>query len=291
MPYADNQGVRLHWQEQGQGSPILLVMGHSYSSALWYPILPALAAEHRVIWFDNRGTGDSDSTAKVTVQELAADAVAVMDAAGVERAHIFGISMGGVIVLELAAKEPQRVISMLLGGTGILSAEKPRMPAILRVLYYLPRWVLRLLMASRQGDKAYGSAASPESIALDRAMLAKDKSSVPGVVAQAVAVSNHMTTVEAVAALTMPALVLHGGEDSLVPINWGVELAEARQPLHQTRGGRAQLSRREGRRGQQGRVGLCPGRRPEGRCGRLACHLVSTIFTHTRVSIALPSGR
>jgi 3-oxoadipate enol-lactonase len=226
MPYAENSGVRLHWQEQGQGSPILLVMGHLYSSALWYPVLPALAAEHRVIWFDNRGTGDSATTPKVTVQELAADTVAVMDAAGVERAHVFGISMGGVIALELALRDPQRVMSLLLGGTGILDAEKPRMPAFLRVLYYLPRGLLRLLLRKRGGDKGYGSAASPESIAFDQAMVAKDKSSVRGVLAQAVAVSNHFTTAEAVAALTMPALVLHGGEDSVVPIKWGVELAE-----------------------------------------------------------------
>jgi 3-oxoadipate enol-lactonase len=227
MPFADNKGVRLHWQEQGQGSPILLVMGHLYSSALWYPVLPALAAEHRVIWFDNRGTGDSATTPKVTLQELAADAVAVMDAAGVERAHIFGISMGGVIGLELALREPQRVMSLLLGGTGILNAEKPRMPAFLRVLYYLPPSVLRLLMPNRGGDKGYGSAASPESIAFDQAMVAKDKSSVRGLIAQADAVRNHITTTEAVAALTMPALVLHGGEDSVVPLKWGVELAEA----------------------------------------------------------------
>jgi 3-oxoadipate enol-lactonase len=227
MPFADNNGVRLHWQEQGQGSPILLVMGHLYSSALWYPVLPALAAQHRVIWFDNRGTGESATTRKVTLQELAADAVAVMDAAGVERAHVFGISMGGVIALELGLRDPQRVMSLLLGGTGILDAEKPRMPAFLRVLYFLPRWVLRLLMSSRGGNKGYGSAASPESIAFDQAMVAKDKASVRGVLAQAVAVGNHFTTAEAMAALTMPALVLHGGEDVVVPLKWGAELAEA----------------------------------------------------------------
>jgi 3-oxoadipate enol-lactonase len=111
MPFAENKGVRLHWQEQGQGTPVLLVMGHRYSSAMWYPILADLAAEHRVIWFDNRGTGESDTTRRVTVQELADDAVAVMNAAGVQRAHIFGVSMGGGVILELALQHPERVIS------------------------------------------------------------------------------------------------------------------------------------------------------------------------------------
>jgi pimeloyl-ACP methyl ester carboxylesterase len=227
MAYAHNNGVRLHWQEQGQGSPILLVMGHSYSSALWYPILPALVAKHRVVWFDNRGTGDSDTTPQVTVPELAADALAVMDAAGLERAHVFGISMGGIIAIELALQQPRRVNSLILGCTGILSADKPRMPAFLRVLYYLPRWFLRLLLRGRAGAKAYGSAATPDRIAFDLAMLAKDKSTVRGVVAQAAAVSAHFVTKETVAALPMPALVIHGDEDALVPLAWGVELADA----------------------------------------------------------------
>src|ERR1700676_1221168 len=119
MPFAANQGVRLHWQEKGQGTPVLLVMGHRYSSALWYPVLPALSAEHRVIWFDNRGTGESDTTAQVTLPELAAAALAVRDAAGVERAHVFGVSLGGAIVLELALQQPRRAISLVLGCTGV----------------------------------------------------------------------------------------------------------------------------------------------------------------------------
>lgn len=226
MPFADHHGVRLHWQEQGQGSPILLVMGHRYSSAMWYPILPALAAEHRVIWFDNRGTGESETTRKVTVAELAGDALAVMDAAKVEQTHVFGVSMGGVLALELALQQPGRVTSLLLGCTGVLTADKPRMPAMLRVLYYLPAWALRALTPNRRGDQGYGSAASPEQIAADLEMVAKDRFNTGGVVAQAVAMAGYSTTTAAVATLTMPALVLHGDEDATVPFAYGVELAE-----------------------------------------------------------------
>ena len=64
MAFAENNGVRLSWQERGQGTPILLVMGHRYSGAMWYPALDALSAQHRVIWFDNRGTGQSGSKRK-----------------------------------------------------------------------------------------------------------------------------------------------------------------------------------------------------------------------------------
>jgi len=226
MPFTENKGVRLHWEEAGSGTPILLVMGHRYSSKMWYPAIPALAAEHRVIWFDNRGTGESQTTPKVTLPQMAADALAVMDAAGARQAHIYGVSMGGAIVQEVAFQQPGRVLSLIVGCSGALTADKPRMPAIMRTLYYLPPWMLKLLMSGRRGDLGYGSAAAPEAIAVDQAVLAKDKFTVKGLVAQAAAIAAYSATREAVAGLTMPALVLHGDEDSVVPFKWGEELAK-----------------------------------------------------------------
>jgi 3-oxoadipate enol-lactonase len=223
VPFTDSHGARLHWEERGAGTPVLLIMGHRYSSALWYPILPALTAEHRVIWFDNRGTGESATTPKVTVRELAADALAVLDAAGVERAHVFGVSMGGVIALEVGLQQPQRVRSLIVGCSGVLSADKPRAPAFLRFLYYLPPWALGLLMRNRSADQGYGRAAAPD--AADQAMIAKDKLSARGVAAQFAAMASYSTSTEAVSTLTMPALVLHGDEDALVPHDRSVELA------------------------------------------------------------------
>jgi pimeloyl-ACP methyl ester carboxylesterase len=225
MPFTENNGVRLHWDEQGSGTPILLVMGHRYSSAMWYPAIPALAAEHRVIWFDNRGTGESDTTPKVTLPQLAADAFAVMDAAGVGEAHIYGVSMGGVIVQEMAFQQPRRVRSLIVGCSGALTADKPRAPAIVRLLYYLPPGMLKLLVPTKIANQGYGSAADPAVVAADQAMVAKDKFNLKGVIAQAEAISNYRATREAIAGLTMPSLVLHGDEDGTVPFKWGEELA------------------------------------------------------------------
>jgi pimeloyl-ACP methyl ester carboxylesterase len=226
MPFATNGGVKLHWEEGGQGTPVLLVMGHRYSSAMWYPILPALTGAHRTVWFDNRGTGQSDTTPKVTVAELAADGFAVMDAAGLKQAHVFGVSMGGVLALEMALQQPARVTSLVLGCTGILTADKPRMPAFMRALYYLPKWMLRALTPGRGADKGYGSAAPRERIDADQTMLAKDVHTARGVSAQAAALANYTVTKDAVAKIATPALVLHGDEDKLVRFAWGEELAE-----------------------------------------------------------------
>jgi pimeloyl-ACP methyl ester carboxylesterase len=199
-------------------------MGHRYSAAMWYPLLPRLTAQHRVIWLDNRGTGESDAPRNFTVADMARDALAVMDAAGVPQAHVFGVSMGGGIALELAMQQPDCVTSLILGCTALFTADKPRAPAWILPLYYLPSGFIRALLP-RTNNRGYGSAASAEAIARDEAMSAKDKRSTAGVVAQAKAVRAHSTTHAAAARLTMPTLVMHGDEDALVPFAWGEEIA------------------------------------------------------------------
>src|SRR6202012_5600112 len=69
MPFTKNKNVRIHWEEQGSGTPVVLIMGHLYSSKMWYPIISTLAAEHRVIYFDNRGTGESGSTFNASITD------------------------------------------------------------------------------------------------------------------------------------------------------------------------------------------------------------------------------
>jgi 3-oxoadipate enol-lactonase len=118
MAFADNQGARIYWDEQGQGEPVLLIMGLGYPSAMWYRIRPTLAASYRTIALDNRGAGLSDTPpGPYPIPQMASDTAAVLDAAGVESAHVFGVSMGGMIAQEFALQYPQRVLSLILGCT------------------------------------------------------------------------------------------------------------------------------------------------------------------------------
>jgi len=220
MPFIDRGDFTLHWEESGTGSPLLLVMGATYSSRMWYPAVPALAARHRVLTFDNRGTGESGFTRQASISDMAADARAVLDAAGVEQAHVYGVSLGGVVVQQLAIESPERVRSLILGCTGILTADKPRAPKALRVLFRLPRaWTIKL--------GKYGPACPPEKAAYDRSMILADKNNRIALVAQQDALRAYSCTVEQVRALTMPSLVLHGTADALVKLEWGHELADA----------------------------------------------------------------
>src|SRR5579871_3199229 len=98
MPFAENQGTRIYWEEHGAGEPLLMIMGLGASLDWWYRTLPVVSRHYRAILFDNRGVGRSDRPpGPYTIAQMAADGAAVLDAADVARAHVFGVSMGGII--------------------------------------------------------------------------------------------------------------------------------------------------------------------------------------------------
>src|ERR1700689_228593 len=118
MPFVQNQGAKIYWDEQGSGEPLLLIMGLSYPSYMWHRTRPVLANRYRTIALDNRGVGQSDVPPGVySIALMASDAASVLDAAGVGSAHVFGVSMGGMIAQEFALQYPKRVRSLILGCT------------------------------------------------------------------------------------------------------------------------------------------------------------------------------
>jgi 3-oxoadipate enol-lactonase len=123
------QTARLRfWVEDsgGDGEPLLLVSGLGYSSWCWAELRDLLRGRWRVVSFDNRGTGRSAQPAgPYSIAMLADDAASMLEACGVETAHVLGHSMGGYIALTLARRHPQRVRSLVLvstagGGRGCL---------------------------------------------------------------------------------------------------------------------------------------------------------------------------
>lgn len=118
MPYVENEGTKIYWDVRGEGEPLLLIMGLGSASDMWYRLLPTLSARYRTIIFDNRGVGLSDAhTGAYSIGTMAADAAAVMDAAGAESAHVLGFSMGGFIAQEFALRYPERVRRFILAAT------------------------------------------------------------------------------------------------------------------------------------------------------------------------------
>jgi 3-oxoadipate enol-lactonase len=119
MPVVDRgDGARIWWEAEGEGEPLLLIMGLGYSADMWWRLLPELTPRCRTIRFDNRGVGRTGVPAgPYSIGTMAADALAVLDAAGETSAHVLGVSMGGFIAQELVLSAPERVRSLILGCT------------------------------------------------------------------------------------------------------------------------------------------------------------------------------
>src|SRR6185369_17776086 len=98
-----DDGVKIYWEETGAGDPLLLIMGLGATLEWWQRLIPVLSPHYRTIVYDNRGVGRSDvPPGPYPIPVMAADAAAVMDAAGVKQAHVLGMSMGGMIAQEFA---------------------------------------------------------------------------------------------------------------------------------------------------------------------------------------------
>jgi pimeloyl-ACP methyl ester carboxylesterase len=121
MPYANNQGIRIHYQVEGAGAPLVLQHGYSDSVESWYELgyVAALQSTYQLILIDARGHGASDKPhdpAAYEMQHNVADILAVLDTCKVPTVHFFGYSMGGQIGFAMAKYAATRCTSMILGG-------------------------------------------------------------------------------------------------------------------------------------------------------------------------------
>jgi 3-oxoadipate enol-lactonase len=112
-----SDGLALSAVVTGSGAPLLLIPGLGAGRSAFNPIVGDLAAAHQVITFDPRGIGESEGAGNTTLTAMALDAVAVLDAAGVAAAAVFGASMGGLVAQHMVVDHPGRVASLMLAAT------------------------------------------------------------------------------------------------------------------------------------------------------------------------------
>jgi len=118
MPLARLNGINISYQVEGQGEPLVMIMGFTAGRIGWMPQIRFFKKYYRVITFDNRGVGKSDKPpGPYSTRMMADDTVKLMDLLGIEKAHIMGASMGGMIAQELAINYPQRVMKLILACT------------------------------------------------------------------------------------------------------------------------------------------------------------------------------
>jgi len=118
MSTAKVDSIELYYEEKGSGDPLLLIMGLAADSTAWMFQVPDFAKRYRTVTFDNRGVGrTSKPPGPYTIHLMADDAAALLDALDIRRAHVLGVSMGGMIAQELAIRHPERVRGLILACT------------------------------------------------------------------------------------------------------------------------------------------------------------------------------
>jgi 3-oxoadipate enol-lactonase len=118
MPFAHSGALRVYYESVGRGPAVLLILGQGMSTEAGWRTVERLAGQFRVLTFDNRDMGRSDrSMWPYLVSQMAGDAVAVLDAAGEARAHVYGFSLGGMVAQEIALRHRDRVRGLVLGAT------------------------------------------------------------------------------------------------------------------------------------------------------------------------------
>ncbi len=217
----------------GAGTPVLFIQGVGVHGLGWTPQIEVLRRSHRCIAFDHRGVGRTPRGGEpITVERMAADALAVLDAARVDAAHVVGHSLGGAIALELALLHRERVKSLSLVCTFGAGRQIPLSPRL-----------VRLALRSRFGNRAMRRRAFLE-IVLSRAALrrrdpaelaseleplfGRDLADSPRIVGeQLAALRNYDVRARLGELALLPTLVISASEDPISPPAIGRELARS----------------------------------------------------------------
>lgn len=198
MPTVRSNGVSLYYETRGRGKPLLLIGGLGLDITDLERMVAELAKGRKVIAFDNRGAGRSDKPdAPYTVEMMAEDAFGLLEALGVEKADVLGISMGGKIAMALALDHPASVRRLILASTSA-RVPKSKRRAVMFALMEVPRRIGGARSKYPQPGYAYRR---------------------QRVASQSYDAKSRLKDIRA------PTLILHGRKDSIAPYRLAVEMA------------------------------------------------------------------
>ncbi|MBI5088867.1 MAG: alpha/beta hydrolase [Actinobacteria bacterium] len=208
------------------GLPIVLVHGINMSRDVWTEVAELLSPRHRVVTFDLRGHGRSSKDGPFTANDYAADTLAVMDALGIERAHVVGTSFGGSTAAVLASSAPDRVATVASFG-GALAVEGLDLDG---AIAFIKSVGVRDFFAAflPQGSFAPGTDQALLDRALDAASVGREVDTVIEVTTTAL----QADTTAAAQAVSVPALVVTGEHDMTCPVPAGQAVAAALRTTH-----------------------------------------------------------
>lgn len=228
MPTAEINGLTINYDVQGEGEPLLCIMGLGADSLAWALQLPAFSQHFRTVVFDNRDVGQSShADGPYEIRDMADDARALADHLQLDSFHLLGVSMGGTIAQELALAAPERVRTLTLAftfaGGGNWARERSRL------------WGAQALQSSREDHldllmlQCFSEAfyENPEGVEFMRNMfLANPHPQAPEAFVRQLEASARHETRDRIGSLGMPVHVIGAEHDTLVPPWKSHELAE-----------------------------------------------------------------
>jgi pimeloyl-ACP methyl ester carboxylesterase len=230
MPLAKVGAINLEYYIEGQGPPLLMIMGFGGQANSWSEsFLQRLRPHLRVIRFSNRGAGRSDRPEEpATIRLMADDAAGLLSGLGIERAHLFGVSMGGMVAQELALAHPERVGRLVLGCTTAgMSKGVTASPETLALLLPAPG-----LSREEQIRKAWPAICAPAFLESGAAFLEamlqsslENPTPIDTLMKQMAAVQA-FDSYDRLPRITAPTLIVHGDLDLLAPPDNGRILHE-----------------------------------------------------------------
>lgn len=229
MPTAHLNGIDIHYEVHGEGTPLMLTHGYTATLEMWREQVEAFSSKYRLVIYDARGHGGSAAPSDMSQYDLArdyaGDKLALMDHLSIEQAYLGGLSMGGMIAQEFALRHPERVKALLLFDTGpglgampdaTRSAQFAKMREMM-VQLARTKGMSAIVEAMRNSPMAFRpehNAPVPPSV---RAHVENmRKMSVDGYLGGAAAMQGWAGTLDRLHALAAPTLVLVGEQDHLL---------------------------------------------------------------------------
>ena len=224
MPTVKVGDINIYYEVHGEGEALVLIMGYGGSSGQWFRQIPDLSRECSVVGFDNRGTGRSDKPdVPYSMEMMAGDIAGLLEAIGIDAAHIYGVSMGGMIAQDFALRYPDRVISLILGcttcgGTHTIMPDAEAMTLLFdmeRMKRLTPEQGAREALPFMCSQEFIDN--NPDIVEQFIAKAVEYVTPLHGFVRQAEAIMGH-DTYDQLPQIKAPTLVISGTADRLVPI-------------------------------------------------------------------------
>ncbi len=222
MPIAKVGDVNIEYYVEGEGPPLLMIMGLGGQASSWgEPFLERLRPHFRIVRFSNRGTGLTDKPkVEYSIRMMAEDAAGLLTELEIEKAHVLGISMGGMIAQELVLNHPQAIQGLALGCTNCGPAHSvPPSQEVLALLVPIPG-----ASPEEQSRKTWPAIVTPEFVEREREFLEEmlriglENPTPVDTLGRQFAAIQSFDTYERLPEVKAPALIVHGDQDLLVPV-------------------------------------------------------------------------